>query len=310
MPDNYIRIQAPPSRRAPIQPEHSHLKETPGLHSGLLRITLTALRPLHVGTGDLVPPALLDPRPDNPRSYPLIAPFMREENRYIIPGSSLKGTVRSLFEAMTFSCMATAGSRPPRRAPGDDLVRCGTGRAARNSFCPACRVFGGLGYMGRVFFDQAETAGQVEGEVIEAPQPWTPEIGKGHLRSRKVYTPGPSSYDAVEPIECLPADTQLRFDLHFRNLTDVELGLLLLALGQGPDRFALKIGARKAHDFGDVAVEITEAWGIVPDTLLNYSHAYSDLSGTLEQCIRAALEDADIFYREGYEALVAALKGA
>ncbi|MFN3929342.1 MAG: RAMP superfamily CRISPR-associated protein, partial [Thermoflexus sp.] len=70
--------------------------------------------------------------------------FARRDGQLIIPGTSIKGAVRSVVEAISNSCVKLITSRerlPPSHQPCDE-----------DALCPACRLFGVTGYRGRAHF--------------------------------------------------------------------------------------------------------------------------------------------------------------
>jgi CRISPR/Cas system CSM-associated protein Csm3 (group 7 of RAMP superfamily) len=182
----------------------------------------------------------------------------------IVPGTSLKGAFRHLFEAITHSCYAQYNRFPNQGGQDveDEFKSCtyrGDKRQTRdpkNHLCPACRVFGALGYLGQIAFQPARLIGEQHSEIVFAPQHWTPKVSFDHRHTRKLYTHQPMIEEPAEPVEVLPPGSRLSLEAHFRNLSDVELGLLLMILGQDANQIVYpKLGGLKAHGFG--AVEIT-----------------------------------------------------
>lgn len=120
--------------------------------------------------------------------------FIREEGQPIIPGSSLKGSIRSIAEALSGSCLVLAGDRkrravnrdtlaywdqkrPHEYAISDGFAPCGMtderdrshgkdrrGKSEEILACPACRMFGFLDrnnvHLGCINFSSAHLNGQ------------------------------------------------------------------------------------------------------------------------------------------------------
>ena len=63
-------------------------------YSGKLKVQLEVCSLLHVGTGKV----------EKDKYGDSLHPFVRRNGRIIIPGSSLKGAVRSVAEAVSYSC--------------------------------------------------------------------------------------------------------------------------------------------------------------------------------------------------------------
>jgi RAMP superfamily protein len=165
----------------------------------------------------------------------------------VIPGSGIKGAVRNLYELLSFSC--------------DPFARSCNAR----SCCDACSLFGVLGRSGRVGFDDARPAGReaVQVEVREVPVPWSPQKPQGDVslydfqeakqfdRDRKVFVNLPKELSR----EVFVGTFETR--LTFWNVTQEELGRLLLSMGIGADeatRFFLRLGGVKYDGKGAVRV--------------------------------------------------------
>jgi hypothetical protein len=88
--------------------------------------------------------------------------LVRENNRIALPGSSFKGMLRSLFEAVTASCILNA----PRALPmmTGALSSC----TESSGLCPACSVFGRLSYKGKLTFSSFYT--DAEPVIMRIPQ--------------------------------------------------------------------------------------------------------------------------------------------
>jgi hypothetical protein len=170
----------------------------------------------------------------------------------VLPGSGIKGAVRTLYELLSFSC--------------DPFDREGE-RCLPAACCDACSLFGLFNHSGRLSFADAVAAepegGRVEVQMV--PVPWTPNAGK---------TPGEFRlYDLAEaalPGAGRPAEEKQPKELArqvylgtfetrmaFTNLEPAELGRVLLAMGVGTDRttrFSLRLGGVKYDGKGAVKV--------------------------------------------------------
>jgi RAMP superfamily len=168
----------------------------------------------------------------------------------VIPGSGIKGAVRTLYELLSFSCNPLAGSacRP-------------------QDCCDACAVFGVLGYAGRLGFTDArpQPPNAARVEVQKVPIPWTPDASKtaGDFRlydleeattfEKGRRTPQPAPKKLSREVFVGAFETRMTF----WNLESQELGRLLLAMGVGADeatRFPLRLGGVKYDGKGTVSV--------------------------------------------------------
>ena len=235
-------------------------KLNPCLLSGTLELTLHTLTPVHVGLGysDFIKAGNQEYLAALQASKPI-----REDGttrrRYLIPGSSIKGAVRSLVEAITRSCIRiTQGRHRPYIPQGYG------GCMSVNDLCIACRLFGAQDYQGHVSFEDA-VAPRGSLVLLGTPLRWTPARGgrglppryleRDRAKGRKFYRHArpPSGAD---PRACIKSGAELPLRIHFLNLSEAELGVLFTALGLHPDHpFPIKLGGGKPVGLGSVQVK-------------------------------------------------------
>lgn len=118
---------------------------TDGTYLGKLIIAIECMTPLHFGSGQVV----FD---DTTNRFP--HSLLRENGKIALPGSSFKGALRSVFEAVTESCILNAPRELPLKIGG--LSAC----SDSSGLCPTCSVFGRLSYKGKLtissFYTDAE----------------------------------------------------------------------------------------------------------------------------------------------------------
>jgi len=248
-----------PKRRPYRQKGAGQDKLNPCLLSGTLELTLRTLTPVHVGSGysDFIKAGNQEYLAALQASKPI-----REDGttrrRYLIPGSSIKGAVRSLVEAITRSCIRiTQGRHRPYIPQGYG------GCMSVNDLCIACRLFGAQDYQGHVSFEDA-VAPKGSLVLLGTPLLWTPARGGRGLpprylqgnqaRGRKFFRHArPPS--GVDPRACIKSGAELPLRIHFLNLSEAELGVLLTALGLHPSHpFPIKLGGGKPVGLGSVQV--------------------------------------------------------
>jgi hypothetical protein len=229
------------------------------LLSGTLELTLRTLTPVHVGSGysDFIKAGNQEYLAALQASKPI-----REDGttrrRYLIPGSSIKGAVRSIVEAITRSCIRiTQGKHRPYIPQGYG------GCMSVNDLCIACRLFGAQDYQGHVSFEDA-VAPKGSLVLLGTPLLWTPARGgrglppryleRDRAKGRKFYRHArPPS--GVDPRACIKSGAELPLRIHFLNLSEAELGVLLTALGLHPDHpFPIKLGGGKPVGLGSVQI--------------------------------------------------------
>ena len=232
-------------RRDPLFTQ-GHDRQASGSLSGRIEGRLVALTPLHVGTGTFERTARV--LPAHAAETPLLFPLVRAGVTPVLPGTTLKGALRAVVEAITASCLTVRGPAtrllPPPLHPLRPCTR-------RDALCPACRLFGGQGFLGRV---RVADAPLVEGETTLArvPERHAPRAGRGALPpGRRFYGHGRPASGTV-PVEVYGEGSALTWRLDFTNLQPAEVGLLLTGLGQGEPPLRLKLGGHKPTCFGSV----------------------------------------------------------
>jgi CRISPR/Cas system CSM-associated protein Csm3 (group 7 of RAMP superfamily) len=248
-----------PKRRPDREKGAGQDKLNPCLLSGTLELTLHTLTPVHVGLGysDFIKAGNQEYLAALQASKP-VREADAVRRRYLIPGSSLKGAVRSLVEAITRSCIRiTQGRHRPYIPQGYG------GCMSVDDLCIACRLFGAQDYQGHVSFEDA-VAPKGSLVLLGTPLLWTPARGGRGLpqrylqgnqaRGRKFYAHArPAS--GADPRACIKSGAELPLRIHFLNLSEAELGVLLTALGQHPKHpFPIKLGGGKPVGLGSVQI--------------------------------------------------------
>jgi CRISPR/Cas system CSM-associated protein Csm3 (group 7 of RAMP superfamily) len=215
--------------------------------TGRIEGQLIALQRIHVGSGLLVPPEQVG----LPARVPLLKAFFRSGGRLVIPGSSLKGALRSMTELYSYACV----NKTTRRFYGqasEDHLECTYRIGKSDELCPACHVYGARGYAGHLRFGDAEL---LEGAHEIWPIP--PQYSFRPRNALRRYYP----YDLCDnrertwPLEVVTVGS--RFGLHgaFHDLSAAELGLALIALGVGQWSLCPRLGAGKAAGLGGVRIQ-------------------------------------------------------
>lgn len=205
--------------------------------SGSIVCTLVNLTPLFIGAKS------------NAYSRPWVVSKLN--NKPLIPGSSLKGLLRSLVEIVGGGCSIIPN---PQHTPAA-LNPC-TDNAC---LCIACRLFGMIGrgsnakvLKGKVSIGDAALIkgdGHTKPMDVYLGSPKTthaafylsPGTGKVDGKIRKFYFHQPLRQDKLTAptgnaaeskwqIQALPHDHQFRFEVQFHNLTEPELALLLYVI--------------------------------------------------------------------------------
>ncbi len=250
-----------------------HARYDENLLTGALRFAAHVKTPVQVASGyqELF---------QGPSGYELLLEDSRIQRSgqrvHLVPGSSWKGAVRAVVEAISPSCIGVRSPQTLRYLPGH-LARC----TRLDELCPACRIFGLAGgkrrsLQGRIAFDDAVVREERRKIVIvSTPLLWQPArrsrglpavyLDRGQAKGRKFYY---HARRAKGPDRRVAFGTGAVLDgcLHFVNLTEGELGLVLAAMGLKNDsRFPIKVGAGKPVGMGTVLIQpdsLELVWGL------------------------------------------------
>lgn len=203
--------------------------------------------------------------------------FCRDGQTPIIPGTSLKGMLRSVVEAVSGSCFIYDNLSYERNTVQYNLKGNFTHCNDTKYLCPACRMFGLLNgrsvFSGLVTMSDARVSGAFQGEnltlgVLSAPKPrHRPFYGKvgqpRQLRGRKFYYHHLPDHVITrtqrdgqnKTVEAAKPTTAFTFDVTYTNLTEPELAVLLYAIVLEPD-MRHKVGMGKPVGLGSAHIEI------------------------------------------------------
>ena len=247
-PYNFIPLSEGGPDRRPLVPHNCFVGYT-----GEFQITLKTLSPVIICSC-------------KDQSRPLQGRRHREE-RYFIPGTTLKGMLRDIYEIIDGGCLCLTLQSNLRTSAEKKYGEC----ERNNYLCPSCRVFGmlhdGVVYKGNV------SPGDLIGPVAQGIRGETKldvTVGRpkssheafyrieGKLRGRKGYyhqekpVQGSLQTKSVYP---LSAETIFQGKVSFNNLTLREATLLYysLVLEEG---LAHKIGFGKAAGLGSAIIQV------------------------------------------------------
>lgn len=211
---------------------------------GKVSLRLKTLTPLFIGSGS-----------EDRAGEILYKSFQRYCNRLVIPGSTLKGVLRTISQAVSYSCVEVSPA-----------IRKDLPFPSEACNCIVCRTYGKMGLKGRISFgDLLLVSGQTE--IIKIPLQMNPNIEKrevyyqdGKLRGIKFYRHGDYRLlpGAEIPVEAAQPDSIFEGELIFQEISAAQLELLCYSLSLDGS-FQLKIGGNKSGFFGSCIVEVKEA---------------------------------------------------
>lgn len=239
------------------------------------------------------------------RNIPLIKTSVLRNQGLLIPGSSLKGVVRSIYEAITTSCLCK--TTVDRTKIPDGYGECRN----KNNLCPACQVFGAMGWQGLIRFPDAVTT-ERKSSVGFIPSLYAPRpkraayyLRNGKVAGRKFYYHTIKAVDKGSqkgiPVQQAGSEFIFTTQLHFMNLTLAELGTLLIVLGQDKpnNTIALKVGGGKPIGMGTMVVENIQELELLQNQqdwkkrYCNYEQELQSLTGNkLQDFLKQAIASA------------------
>lgn len=223
---------------------------------GKLLLKLTVKTAVHVSTGIVAMGSDVGDR------VPLIKTMaLGKQQQLSIPGSSLKGVIRSAYESITNSTLAVKTNKHTKKMP-EDRLPCKN----KEKLCPASLVFGAMNWQGLIHISDA-TCEQMKAGTGFMPSLYRPRpdqrkayFQNGKAAGRKFYhnhIKAASGGDRGIPVQQAGTDYIFKTELQFMNLTQSELGTLLIVLGQDDKHpMALKVGGGKPIGMGTMIVEI------------------------------------------------------
>lgn len=264
-PYNFVPLaDRPPDRETHRLHGHDRFRG----HSGRLACRLELRTPIFIKQPGLPPPSR------NPAQRPPLD-HIRVDGSPIVPGTSLKGVIRSAVEAVGNGCLVLARAvRPP-----EAFTACGD-----QQLCVSCRLFGMVGrgrqarvFGGKVAIGDAHLARDGRGQelpheldqhvthlaILSGPKPSHSAFyhPNGRFPGRKFYyhrldgyLEGPPAGNQNSSVKLFRRGT-LDFTVSYQNLSDRELELLLYALELEP-AMGHKIGMGKPIGLGSVKIRL------------------------------------------------------
>lgn len=195
--------------------------------------------------------------------------FLEDNLNYIIPASSIKGEIRNIIEAITHSCIRSKSDKIPNEFKECTNIK---------KLCFACRLFGATvedsAYSGRVFFTDAKLP-KSKGKFVKITLKhlMSPNENlkryylntQNKIRGRKFYWHHTdkikkSDYSVYKgesklTVNILESMKEFSFEVEFKNLTDIELGMLIYSL-ELEKELLHKIGRGKALGLGSCKITI------------------------------------------------------
>ena len=228
----YFNVKFLP-RKTYVELENFSMIDSMKKLNGIIKASVKSYTPIAFSSGDFYS-----------KEGKVFYPLKRENEKIVIPGSSIKGTIRTYAEALSYSCHLDGP--------------CGE---ERDGLCIDCSMFGtagrGFSTMGKVHFNDAFIDSSVKIKDVGMPRQFKGNGNQIKLYSHKMKENGQKvfSYEAID------TGNVFEFEIQFHGMDKKELGLLVLAMGCGKDNyFGVKFGHGKNEGYGSAKIEIKELW--------------------------------------------------
>lgn len=231
-----------------------HDRYVKGYYSGKITGTIEAITPIQVASGLYELGEAISAT--DAKKFPLIREMVKSKGALCIPGSSIKGCVRSVVEAVTRSCLPVKNARVDQMFAPCRVER----REPKQQLCLACSMFGAMGFSSKIRIADAPLL-EGQSQVVQMPALFGPRgRGKAYDRpnlTRKFYFNHKKVSVGHIPSEVCTNGSKFGLTIFFSNLSEKELGLLFLCLAQR-DNFHLKLGGGKPVGYGSSKFNIEE----------------------------------------------------
>jgi len=207
---------------------------------GIIKLKIKVLTPVHISSGKI-----------DEHNGKIYKKFLRINGEVTIPGTSIKGCVRSIAEAISYSCY-----QPGKQVRYNKLPDGKTNDRLKD--CIICKTFGSMGRKSKVIFSDFKlTKGSMD--IIGLPNLYAPHIEEklyllnGKYKGYKFYYHGISSICEKGTIffEFAKEGAEFEGEVYYNGLTQRQLKLLCYSLGLNDD-IQPKIGYGKPAYYGSV----------------------------------------------------------
>lgn len=228
----------------PFLKTSSHMCKSSRLR-GKINLKIQVLNAVHVSMGEYDMDSLGD----------LYKKFFKINNKYAIPGTSVKGMIRSIAEMISYSCISIL------RQDANYMPDYKSQSCRSNDLCIICDMFGAMGRKSKIkVSDFIYEEGTGRKAVIGMPSLRTPKIGQAYMDNNKLI--GYKFYNhGIESImkkgnsncECFLKGSEFKGSIIYENLDEEELNLLCYSLGI-THGFDNKIGYGKPAYYGSIRI--------------------------------------------------------
>ena len=217
--------------------------------TGIINLKIEVLNALHVSQDSY----------DMTNNDVIYKEFYKNGDSYAIPGTSLKGVIRSIAEMVSYGCISM-DKKLQKYFPEYKHTSC----KAYGDMCIICDTFGAMGKGSKIKVSNFKFKdGTGKAVILGLPVLRSPNISESHIycdennkfNGYKIYNHGISSIlkSGDYKCECFKSGAIFEGKILYENLDEQELGLLCYAAGLCGD-FNHKIGYGKPAYYGSVKV--------------------------------------------------------
>ena len=269
--------------------DNKYLKGDPFVNRVRITGTLTTRSPLHVGTGQLS--AYTETTKEGKEEQRKKAMIITDHRgKPLIPGSSLRGVMRHWL-LQILQGMGDTWASFPNRDTLQDVNQADQIEVMRESFSWLELLFGTTFNAGKIEVWDTEC---LTGE-IDAPDSllhWNKK-NLTYVSTSVVIDPetGTAKEQLLYNSELVPRGVQFRITITGQNLSDTELGLVLLALkGFNSQIYPIRVGARSGRGYGLMEFKLEKIYYLGKDDAATW---IAGLINSLDDSEKA--EDAGYF---------------
>ncbi|MHA1767844.1 MAG: RAMP superfamily CRISPR-associated protein [Promethearchaeota archaeon] len=231
----------------------------------IFTVEITTLSPIYIGEG---------PFETTQIDGKCVLKTIHSQNIPYIPGSSIKGCIRTHFEYYEpHSCLLNTFRRENCFIrPNDTKIE----------LCKTCKLFGASGFSSRIFFTDAYPIDK-KLKLITYYRDRQFKPREPRDRKRKYYLDmkiNKSYNPKKELVQVFPINTKFNFLMRIQDYSPDELKILFICMELCPTnkrKIGVKIGGMKNQGFGKIKFKITQIQqGTTADFLLNKEKIIND----------------------------------
>lgn len=236
----------------------------------------------------------------------IVHDLMKRNGQPFLPGSSVKGVVRSIHEAITYSCIDLPYLFGENYNRNQEYEAISSDNCKDDAICPTCQLFGYVnrGSIGKslLAFSDFRLTTDVEESVTvkKIPNLFRPLREKSAMTiyqderdrlQRKFYTHGTPQAGSGSPQLVIKKGAEFQGEITYFNLDGKDIGALAFSFGIAENPFPIKIGYGKPAYFGSIQFELEN---VIPYETFLFQSRKLTMEEVLEKAENYGTDDAFI----------------